>query len=539
MRLINTITGGLEEFSRNIPAYAILSHTWEEGEEVEFKDTSNVAFCETKRGYNKIIMTCRLAAAAGIRYAWVDTCCIDKSSSAELTEAINSMFRWYERSEICYVFLADLASNVDLRDGLQHCRWVRRGWTLQELIAPDRISFFDREWQNRGSKDEYLPDLARITGIDASVLKKTRSLSEVCVAEKMSWAARRETTRIEDRAYSLLGIFDANMPMLYGEEEKAFRRLQEEIIRTTPDLSILAWKWNLYSPDAQPFHGVLSESPTVFAGCERIRALEDGEGHDFSITNHGIKAHHSLGLMKLLNERKKRYILKVGQFGRDSDVLGICLRKVGVQRFVRDRAYSLVNIPRGVSLLDIAPADIYLLLKTPGPQSAGKTPRLYDVIPQSRGSVLQIDTPPEICFNPIWDMSRFDHQDNAFFASAFEYWIDCAIGGASSVTFEATIYVVSLSGVFRSETIQATIIDYKYFQSEVKAINSLFRHNSVMNDKLMESLVSHGIPQSPAVVFGTSGGRSVVVSMSASEVIEPDICRLPCTGSGHKQESNI
>ena len=122
MRLINTFTRQFEEFiGSNIPPYAILSHTWEE-EEVTFKQYLDGG-CYDLKGYFKIDMTCRWAIKGGIGYAWVDTCCIDKSSSAELTEAINSMYRWYERASVCYVYLSDLPAEVDWNDALPHCRW--------------------------------------------------------------------------------------------------------------------------------------------------------------------------------------------------------------------------------------------------------------------------------------------------------------------------------------------------------------------------------------------------------------------------------
>lgn len=158
MRLINTNTYAFEEFiGRNIPKYAILSHTWEE-EEVSFADvTGNPRFRE-KKGWSKIDMTCKLASHQGLAYAWVDTCCIDKSSSAELTEAINSMFRWYQRAEICYVFLSDLYKGT-VRE-LDHCRWFTRGWTLQELIAPCRVQFFDSSWRHCGDRSGMITELA-------------------------------------------------------------------------------------------------------------------------------------------------------------------------------------------------------------------------------------------------------------------------------------------------------------------------------------------------------------------------------------------
>jgi len=246
MRLINTKTYAFEEFiGRKIPKYAILSHTWEE-EEVTFADFTSKPRVWEKKGWAKIDKTCKMASQNGYQYAWVDTCCIDKSSSAELTEAINSMFRWYQRAELCYAFLSDLPARTPGSSssalGLRNCRWFTRGWTLQELIAPRHVQFFDQNWIPYGDKDTLSEELQSITGINPLVLNHGKSLTSITVAEKMSWAASRETTRIEDTAYCLLGIFNVNIPLLYGEEEKAFRRLQEEIIRTTPDRSIFAWR---------------------------------------------------------------------------------------------------------------------------------------------------------------------------------------------------------------------------------------------------------------------------------------------------------
>jgi hypothetical protein len=316
MRLINTRTGLFEEFiGRNIPKYAILSHTWEE-EEVSFKDMSDHS-CKSKKGYGKIAMTCRLAAGAGLGYAWVDTCCIDKSSSAELTEAINSMFRWYGRASICYVYFSDLAPCASLETGLQGCRWFTRGWTLQELIAPEKIDFFDQSWSYRGNKHDLVDDLARITSINIEVLQHTMPLSTVAVAQKMSWAAHRQTTRIEDVAYCLLGIFDVNMAMLYGEEGKAFRRLQEEIIRTTPDYSIFAWttppsSQTVQSPKIRVFSGILAESPLHFSKCGSVVMLDQVDiRSDFSVSNQGIKMHSQLQLEPIAGERGYRYIFPV------------------------------------------------------------------------------------------------------------------------------------------------------------------------------------------------------------------------------------
>ncbi|OTA56636.1 HET-domain-containing protein [Hypoxylon sp. EC38] len=240
MWLINCQSRHLEEFVKDVPAYAILSHTWGE-EEVTFSDMSDPGKAETKDGFKKIRATCRVALEQDLKYAWIDTCCIDKSSSAELSEAINSMFAWYKKAAICFVWLSDFTSFLDETLNLGNCKWFSRGWTLQELIAPSQINFYDKSWNCFGSKLQLASVLSWITGVDTSVLKGG-SLDEILVGRRMSWASNRTTTRVEDIAYCLLGIFDINMPLLYGEGKKAFTRLQEEIIRSSHDLSIFAWK---------------------------------------------------------------------------------------------------------------------------------------------------------------------------------------------------------------------------------------------------------------------------------------------------------
>ena len=120
-------------------------------------------------------------------------------------------------------------------------RWFTRGWTLQELIAPQRIVFLSQEWKAFGTKVTLMKPLKEITGISREVLLCKVPLDQISVARRLSWAAPRETTRVEDRAYSLFGIFDVNLPTLYGEGDRAFQRLQEEILRRIPDQSLFAW----------------------------------------------------------------------------------------------------------------------------------------------------------------------------------------------------------------------------------------------------------------------------------------------------------
>ena len=221
MRLLNTKTVQLEEFNEaDCPRYAILSHTWGNGE-VTFQELQQEKTPAQKAGYEKIVKTCREALARGLNYAWVDTCCIDKSSSAELSEVINSMFRWYAKAEVCFAYLSDIRTGASFRK-LVESRWFTRGWTLQELIAPPMLLFFDNNWQLIGNRSAFRFLIASSTGIGADFLRDDMTdihhrLGFASVAQRMSWAAKRNTTRVEDLAYCLLGIFDINMPLLYGE----------------------------------------------------------------------------------------------------------------------------------------------------------------------------------------------------------------------------------------------------------------------------------------------------------------------------------
>ncbi|KAK5634676.1 hypothetical protein RRF57_010389 [Xylaria bambusicola] len=287
------------------PSYAILSHTWLcDGEEVTFEDlleyhaavargeSSLAASFTTRKGFQKIQGCCNIAVQSKLEWAWIDTCCIDKRSSAELSEAINSMFKWYRSSKIC------LGDDTSFQDS----RWFTRGWTLQELLAPKRLSFYDHKWQLIGAmnKDPNLCEtISDITSIPVAFLQGS-PLTDACVAKRMSWASKRHTTRPEDIAYSLLGIFDVNMPLLYGEGHKAFTRLQEAIISQTYDHSILAWGIRnpkpLYERDVSSKPealGVLAMSPKDFEDCgdfETDKSFFHGHTNlEFDVTPAGIR----------------------------------------------------------------------------------------------------------------------------------------------------------------------------------------------------------------------------------------------------------
>lgn len=252
MRLLNVRTYELRTFyGVSIPQYAILSHTWlQDHEEVTFAHLQSEARNDWIRlpGAQKIEWTCWQAIQDGYSWAWVDTCCIDKTNNAELSEAINSMFRWYKSSGTCYVYLLDVDITEDNHDILTS-RWWSRAWTLQELVAPTDVRFYDTRWRPMGSKADHAQNIANTKKIDEKTLHDPDSIFFRSVARRMSWAAHREATRDEDLAYSLLGIFNINMTMQYGEGEKAFLRLQKEITQTTNDMSIFAWGFSNQSMD--------------------------------------------------------------------------------------------------------------------------------------------------------------------------------------------------------------------------------------------------------------------------------------------------
>ena len=357
MRLINTVSLKPEEFfETNIPKYVILSHTWAEGE-ISYKDFVKNRNLDAA-GWTKIRNCCKFAYNRGHNYVWIDTCCIDKRSSAELSEAINSMYRWYQDAEECYAYLSDVSygeglkredekgredareakreyereyetyaeSEYDryneeedksedenendveippdhefedaneelidvngeeshrLREHVKRAfcasKWFTRGWTLQELLAPDHVYFVDRSWVKvLGDKKALSTLIAKITRIDEYVLtedfwSRNRWRQSCSVAKRMSWASRRVCTRGEDVAYSLMGIFKVNMPLLYGEGKAvAFRRLQLEIMKTSTDESIFAWEsYSLQSVSAcLQYGGVLARSPNDFRFSANIQ----------------------------------------------------------------------------------------------------------------------------------------------------------------------------------------------------------------------------------------------------------------------------
>ena len=266
--------------------YAILSHRWIDPTEVDYEEMVDLAKMDRQEqdeirgrlGYKKIVDTCKQAKLDGYEWVWVDTCCIDKRSSAELSEAINSMYRWYANARVCYAYLHDVdgPSFPTDKDNGKYPKsngwpeWFSRGWTLQEMIAPQNLQFFIKDWQPIGDKKMLAPTLERITGVPVHILADGLEGNRPCIAQIISWAASRTTTRVEDRAYSLMGLLDVNMPMLYGEGRKAFHRLQLEIIRSSNDQSIFAW--GFYSPRVR-IGSILADDPSDFKDCSMVTLL--------------------------------------------------------------------------------------------------------------------------------------------------------------------------------------------------------------------------------------------------------------------------
>lgn len=311
IRLLDTSSLCLKAFEPGrAPTYAILSHLWDE-EEVLFHDINghntlssvpSTSTAATKNGFVKVRESARIAREQGYRYIWIDTCCIDKKSSVELSEAINTMFLWYQLSEVCLVFMNDVQLDTCITDQssfmgkFQQSRWFRRGWTLQELIAPGKVIFYDVEWRRIGSRSEFADGISVVTRIPRHILDHDApydpadptlryNLSKISVASRFNWAADRETTRVEDKAYSLLGLFNLAMPTLYGEGTEAFQRLQESLLAITDDQTLLCYRpgeWLVYNN--RPF----ATSPDQF--LPNVEGLRDYAAHQPMVrTNRGLE----------------------------------------------------------------------------------------------------------------------------------------------------------------------------------------------------------------------------------------------------------
>ena len=390
----------LEDFStdKSIPDYTILSHRWEE-EEVLFAEVGK-STARGKKGFGKLRDSCKQALKDGFHYVWIDTCCIDKSSSAELSEAINSMYSWYQKAQKCYVYLADFPAKVP---ALIDSKWFKRGWTLQELIAPPNLIFYSSDWDELGTKLTLQDPLSKKTGIDVGILIGEKGLESASVAKRMSWACDRDTTRTEDEAYCLMGLFDVNMPMLYGEGKKAFIRLQEEIMKHSDDESLFAWVDSSAGPDS--YHGLLAKSPNSFRNNGNTKSYQDVElNAPFSMSNKGLRID-----LRLSHYEEDLYIaaLNCTKPPIYEGYLGIYLKRIttGDRQYARVNAHTLCWLNERGSAQTVyvrqspsvpGPEDIYRLhaIKLRKCPSQDNGYRLIKTIsPLGSGEAIPISTP--------------------------------------------------------------------------------------------------------------------------------------------------
>ncbi|QIX00719.1 hypothetical protein AMS68_006236 [Peltaster fructicola] len=247
MRLLKTTLDGGVSFTKDLSEeqlsgpeykYAILSHRWgKQEEEVTYEDVLNgLGTSKPGIGSQKIRFCIQQARQDNLKYFWIDTCCIDKSKDAELSQALRSMFRWYARSEKCYVYLSDVPQqeqSEELGTGweqdFRHSEWFRRGWTLQELIAPSALEFYSRHGKSLGTRVSLEKQINEVTRIPVRALRGY-ALTEFSVHERRQWQEGRRTQQPEDMVYSMFGLLNVSMPVLYGEGlTKAQQRLENEI----------------------------------------------------------------------------------------------------------------------------------------------------------------------------------------------------------------------------------------------------------------------------------------------------------------------
>ncbi|KAF2177551.1 HET-domain-containing protein [Zopfia rhizophila CBS 207.26] len=414
MRLINVETSELEEFiGEGVPPYAILSHTWGVDEnEISFHDIQKRNFKENSNGYSKFKGCCDQAKKDGLGFAWIDTCCINKDSDRELSEAINSMFRWYRKASFCYVYLSDVPPGDKPRDRgskFWKSRWFRRGWTLQELLAPNSLRFYNSKWCYLGTKGDLCSVVEKITNIPHPFLLSITELHAASVAQRMSWAAHRDTKRKEDLAYCLLGIFGVVIPIIYnGDGEQAFSRLQQEIMKNTRDDSILAWGLSVQEPpisdSVQVTAGrVLAAAPSDFASSGQIVAREQSTATLNFLDFSGGSLRISLSLLTT-STGNTIGLLNCGPKHDTEQVVGIPLAKpasTSSSEYVRPRGYPSVLQP--IAAFSAPPKLIHIKNDSQSKKSAGANRRYWHYGDGFAEVDLDlVDVTPRSC----WDQDR-------------------------------------------------------------------------------------------------------------------------------------
>lgn len=363
MRLLNTTTLVLHYFCDDVPLYVILSHVWGKGE-VTFDDIGK-PYAKDMVGYKKIVKCCEQAVRDGFEWVWIDTCCIDKKSSAELSEAINSMYRWYWQAEICYAYLQDvpeLENPTEQNSVFQKSRWFQRGWTLQELLAPDMVEFYGQSWGCIGTKLSLLDTVQAATNIEKWYLVNRDTIKTASIAIKFSWASLRQTTRAEDMAYCLLGLVDINMPMLYGEGQRAFFRLQLEIMKQTNEHTIFAW--GLWDDEVELDYlplGALAPSPYFFksSACVSSRNQKRPRSLAYEMTNKGLRIE-----LPCIQKSSEGILVVLNCQHQDGSFVGIWLESLENQLYQRLAGYTLVKVDAH-ALSNAEQQTMYLVAENP------------------------------------------------------------------------------------------------------------------------------------------------------------------------------
>ena len=450
MHLINVKTRKLEEvLDYEAPPYAILSHTWgDDCEELTFRDVEEGRIDKPGIGSVKFQGSCRQAEKDGLAYVWIDTCCIDKTNLVELSEAINSMFRWYKRASLCYAYLPDVPSCDKPRkpgSKFRKSRWFGRGWTLQELLAPKELRFYSSTWDYLGNKGAMGGIIRKITGVPHQFLLGFTELHDASVAQRMSWAARRDTKRKEDLAYCLLGIFGVTMPMVYGEgRDQAFFRLQEQIMKKTRDHSILAWGYSIQSPISNPGQAIpgriLAASPSDFANSGQIVSREQSTTllNSVDILSGSLRLYLSL-LTTPAGETLG--LLNCGPLNDIHQVVGIPLIKVasGSEEYFRPKGCHAVLQP--MTGRDISPSLTYIKIDSQSEKAVDANQQywfydteefadlgldLVDVAPQAnwdRERAVIISTAPSSsgAISQILARFRYSEEDSQDFVIMLEF----------------------------------------------------------------------------------------------------------------------
>ncbi|CAJ2509471.1 Uu.00g144970.m01.CDS01 [Anthostomella pinea] len=315
MRLLNVHTFAVESLddikrrladdkkATDVP-YVLLSHRWFPtemtfGDMPAFVANGLRAPPEKARSATKVRGACAQVRAwrhnqKPIDYAWLDTVCINKTDPGETSETINSMYRWYKAATVCFVYLYDHPHDRGPFSSMTDSDWFTRGWTLQELVAPTALEFFYQDWRHLGNRKECSAELSPGTGIARGILEVGGPIGKTSISHRMSWFSDRTTTKGEDEAYCLMGLFGVNMPTLYGEgSQGAFRRLQEEIMKYSDDHSLFAWVDETATDDgtssSSPGYGLLAPAPHCFKNSGHLQHHDDGRNlTPFSVTNKGL-----------------------------------------------------------------------------------------------------------------------------------------------------------------------------------------------------------------------------------------------------------